>query len=380
MATKLNGQWVDLFRAGNYGDRGNFTADDLNHIANSYDPAFSMAPLVKGHPKTDDEAHGWVTGMRVVTDKVGAKLQGLFQDVKAETEKLMEAGAFRNRSVAIYDDLKGKGLYLRHVGLLGAVPPEVKALGPVTFDDGEAKFSAHDFKDDEPITAKPAGDGDDDKKGDGVTKTEVKTLLSNFAANLTEGLNKIFSKKPPTNGSRRTVGAGGGSEMAETQKAIDAAIAKERALNAAHTFVATQKAAKKWIPAFTKAGFEEMLEALAILPLTITFGEEGKTQEATAYEMVTALFKSLPELIPTNALGTVGKKVVAGAARFAEPDKRGVQIDPDSLTLAEEMEKQFAEIKKAHPEMPDQTARRQALTAARQVSLEGSGSQSIGQA
>lgn len=377
MATKLNGLWVDLFRAGDYGDKGKFTADDLNHIANNYDPAFSMAPLVKGHPETDSEAHGWVTGMRVVTDKVGAKLQGLFQDVKAETEKLMETGAFRNRSVAIYDDLKGKGLYLRHVGLLGAVPPEVKALEPVKFDDAEAKFSAHDFENDEPVEEKT----DDDPANDD-SKAEIKTMLSTFAKNLTEGINKIFSTKKPTakgvvDVDVRVVGRG--VEMAETQKAIEAAIAKERAVNASHSFVAEQKAAKKWLPAFTKAGFEQMLESLATAEITVTFGEEGKQKEASAYEMVVALFESLPELVPTKGLPVFGKKVTAGTARFAEADPRGVQIDQNSLDLAEAMEKEFAEIKKANPQMPDQTARRQALQNARQTAdVSGAGGQSAG--
>ncbi len=370
MPNAFNGQWIDLFRAGNYGEQGIFSADDLNAIANSYDPNFSAAPLVKGHPKTDDEAHGWVQGMRVVTDKVGAKLQGLFQDVKDETAKLMESGAFRNRSVAIYSDLKGKGPYLRHVGLLGAMPPAVKGLEPVKFDDGDAKFASVDFKDDAVVEEKPAGNGEGEGEGEGdpLTRVEVKTMFEKFAENLSSSMNRIlakagFGKSFTASGEARIVG--GGTEMADTDKKIETALAKERAKNAAHNFVEKMKASKKWIPAFTEAGFEQMLETLAVSNLSVSFGEEGKEKEATTFAMLTTLFESLPELIPSKGLPSVGKRLKAGAAVFAEADPRGAQFDADSMNVAEQMEIHFAEIRKANPKMNEKDARREAYRLAR---------------
>ncbi len=368
MPNPFNGQWIDLFKAGDYGDKGKFSVEDLNHIANGYDPNFSAAPLVKGHPKTDDEAHGWVQGMRVVGDT----LQGLFQDVKDETAKLMKSGAFKNRSVAIYDDLKGKGMYLRHVGLLGAVPPEVRALEPIKFEDGEAKFAAVDFKDDKPIEEKTKADDDVKTVGgkDGITKVEVTTMFQKFAANLTEGMNKILGKKSNGNGNTRVVG--GEAKMADTQKQIDDALAKERRLNSAKNFVEKMKASKKWIPAFTEAGFEQLLEGLANSEISVTFGETGKEKEASAFDMVSALLESIPELVPTKGLPSVGKKLKSGAAKFAEPDPRGAQFDDDSLVVAEKMEEEFAEIKKANPKMSDQEARREAYRRA-QTAFEATG-------
>ena len=368
----LRNQWVDLFRADDYGENGKFTAEDLHSIAENYDPTFSAAPLVKGHPKTDDEAHGWVQGMRVVTDKIGAKLQGLFEGVKDETAELMKSGAFRNRSVAIYGDLKGRGLYLRHVGLLGAVPPGVKALEPVKFDDGEAKFSAVDFEDDKPVEAKPDDDGKKGKETEGnddpLTRVEVKTMFEKFAENLSSGMNRIlgkagFGKSFTASGEARIVG--GGTEMADTDKKIEAALAKERALSSARNFVEKMKAEKKWIPAFTEAGLDKMLEILAVEQTAVAFGEAGKEKEATTFEMVKTLLGSIPDLVPTKGLPAVGKRLRAGAAQFAEADPRGAQFDADSVHVAEKMEEIFVELKKADPKMPDQEARRQAYDQAR---------------
>ncbi|MDP3715502.1 MAG: peptidase, partial [Burkholderiales bacterium] len=37
-----------------------FTEADLKASAEAYDPALHEAPIVIGHPKTDDPAYGWI--------------------------------------------------------------------------------------------------------------------------------------------------------------------------------------------------------------------------------------------------------------------------------------------------------------------------------
>ena len=50
--------WIEIFRAGKY-PQGTFTQSDTQQIAQHDDPQFSEAPVVIGHPNTDDSAFGW---------------------------------------------------------------------------------------------------------------------------------------------------------------------------------------------------------------------------------------------------------------------------------------------------------------------------------
>ena len=43
---KLDQQWIEIFRAGDYGEKGNFTPTVLDAIVSKYDPSFHEAPAV----------------------------------------------------------------------------------------------------------------------------------------------------------------------------------------------------------------------------------------------------------------------------------------------------------------------------------------------
>jgi hypothetical protein len=118
----LEGQWIDLFRAGEYSDKGRYTPADLDAMVANYDPAHHEAPVVVGHPETDAPAFGWVAGLRRVGDMLQAKLR----QIAPQFEALVREGRFKKRSVAFYRT--ARGLALRHLGFLGASPPEVKGL------------------------------------------------------------------------------------------------------------------------------------------------------------------------------------------------------------------------------------------------------------
>ncbi|MBI1353267.1 MAG: hypothetical protein GC160_02895 [Acidobacteria bacterium] len=132
---RLDG-WIEVFRAGDYGAKGEWTADDVARIAASYDRSYHESPLVLGHPKTDAPAYGWVDQLKAEGGTLLAKLR----DVPAELGEAVRAGRWRKRSVALYRDLDGKGPYLRHLGLLGAEPPAVKGLQPAFGEAGDAAF------------------------------------------------------------------------------------------------------------------------------------------------------------------------------------------------------------------------------------------------
>lgn len=120
--------WHAIFRAGTHTDSGgrtrSYTQSDLDRLVETYDPAKHEAPLVIGHPKDNSPAFGWVKALK----RKGDLLLAQFGDVADELAEAVAAGHYRKVSIAIYPDGS-----LRHVGLLGAMPPAVKGLGSVSF-------------------------------------------------------------------------------------------------------------------------------------------------------------------------------------------------------------------------------------------------------
>jgi len=127
--------WIEVFRSGTHTDSGGNTATytnaDLATIANNYNAELSkdessLAPIVKGHPKTDAPALGWVGQLKVSGDKLLAKIKQVLPEFANE----VKSGRYKKVSIALYP-----GNVLRHIGFLGATAPAVRGLKPVSFAD-----------------------------------------------------------------------------------------------------------------------------------------------------------------------------------------------------------------------------------------------------
>ena len=122
----------EIFKTGSHtSDKGitkDYTEDDLNFIASSYNPSVSEAPIVIGHPVDNAPAFGWIESLKVVGDRLMAKAK---QVVPQFTEALKN-GLYKKRSISL--DKEGK---LRHVGFLGAAAPAVKGLADIQFNAEE---------------------------------------------------------------------------------------------------------------------------------------------------------------------------------------------------------------------------------------------------
>lgn len=144
---------IESFRPGTHtssdGTRLTFSADDVRAIATGYDAANAPAPIVVGHPKTDDPAFGWCAGFsydeereRLIADT--GELAPAFADSVA-------AGHYKKVSMALFApdhpaNPKPGQWYPRHLGFLGAAPPAVTGLKPVAFaDDGKTKVIEVEF-------------------------------------------------------------------------------------------------------------------------------------------------------------------------------------------------------------------------------------------
>ncbi len=126
-------QWVEVFRAGKQTDSaGNtqlWTADDLNKIVLKYNnQTVHEAPVVLGHPVDNAPAFGWVDKLK--TD--GTILYAKFKQLVPEFIEAVKQGLYKKRSISLYRDLT-----LRHIGFLGAMPPAVKGLANIKFEEGE---------------------------------------------------------------------------------------------------------------------------------------------------------------------------------------------------------------------------------------------------
>jgi hypothetical protein len=119
------------------GERLCFSDADLERVADAYDPTLHRAPLVLGHPKTDDPAYGWVTRLMVS----GGNLLAFVEQVSADLKEWVRTGRYGAISSSFYGtedphNPRPGGLYLRHVGFLGAAAPGVKGMVRPSFAEG----------------------------------------------------------------------------------------------------------------------------------------------------------------------------------------------------------------------------------------------------
>lgn len=334
---------VEIFRAGKHTDNGGrtreWTAADVARIAANYDPGYHEAPLVVGHPKTNAPAYGWVEKLTAE----GGKLFAQFKQVEDGFRSAVRAGRFKHRSVALYPDLDGKGLYLRHVGFLGAAPPAVKGLEPLP------AFSAADFAEFEFDNESEEGEMDEAK---------FKKLIEGAFTAFSEKVSSMLSALKPG-------GSGGGDP--EPVAAIAAAVAQvkkdltaqfserieasegkveklteqlgdERSKShsgAVAQFVERQRTAGKWAPAWDKSGLVELMESLegvAEIEFTEGEGDKAATVKQTPLACLQHFVERLPKVVEFGEL--TEKKGAGGAKVIGFTEDPGRQAEGHALAAA----------------------------------------------
>jgi len=128
-------QPIEIFRPGRHtpmkGAALAFSAADLVQACRVYDPALHRAPLVVGHPKTDDLAYGNVAALSY--SEAAQRVIAQPADVEPEFAEMVRDGRLLAVSASWYapdspsNPVPGS-YYLRHVGFLGAQPPAIKGL------------------------------------------------------------------------------------------------------------------------------------------------------------------------------------------------------------------------------------------------------------
>jgi hypothetical protein len=135
-------QRLHILKPGHYitgaGDQVTFSEGDLLRCANAYDPALHEAPIVIGHPTLNAPAYGWIKRLSAE----GRNLMAEPQQLEPTFAESVISGRYKKLSAAFYGPTSPHNpvpgiYYLQHVGFLGAQPPAVKGLKPVTFGEGE---------------------------------------------------------------------------------------------------------------------------------------------------------------------------------------------------------------------------------------------------
>lgn len=309
--SKLDGQWIELFRAGEYGEKGSYTSADLASMAGAYDVNFHHAPVVIGHPETDAPAYGWIDALRASGDV----LEGRLGQVDPGFEDLLKQGRFKTRSAALYSDLGGKGLYLRHVGFLGAQPPEVKGLKSIFHDDQSKGFVEIETKS-EKRTEETIMEKDELKKTFGEALREwaesVGLVKKPDAENRNAG--KTFSEAEVEAAKAEAAKTAAAAAKAEAEKKFSEQSAAAARKAEVETLITKLKAGQQWLPPFDKLKLREFIESLPAEPLT--FGEDGKQ---SAYAVFVKFLEDLPKFIELGkSTGTKGKINPTGDPKFVE--------------------------------------------------------------
>src|SRR5450830_783432 len=94
---------IEIFKPGSYvaanGTKHTFTAPQLRAMVDAYNPDFSDAPLVVGHPKTNDPRYGRAASLFINTAGVVCAMP---DEVCPEFAEAVNAKHYKNVSASIY--------------------------------------------------------------------------------------------------------------------------------------------------------------------------------------------------------------------------------------------------------------------------------------
>ncbi len=329
----FNGNWIEIFRAGDYGDKGQWSESDIDKVVANFAAGAWKPPAVLGHPKTDGPAMGWVESLA----RQGKTLVAKFSQVQPELEAQVKNGRFPNRSAAFYTDPQGKGPVLRHVGFLGAMPPEVKGLTPIKFSSEQ--FTSIDFQEEKQMPEKTFSEQFKEAFREllGMKPAEptfaegqVSKMVSDAVKEATTELTKQFGEQTKALTTQIT-------NLTTQLSSNDTAAKKAKAV----AFVEKLKAAGKWLPAWTAAGVPAVLEQLAVSGATVKFGEAGKETEMSAFDQMCAFYEGLPAQVPGGDI--TGRRKSASGKVVPFNEAKGVDLDMDSVAFDERVKQIAAE-------------------------------------
>ena len=348
---------VEVFRPGTFtamnGQKIEFTADDLRNIAAAYDKDNHPAPVVVGHPKTDDPAYAWIDDLDY-DDDAGRMFADLSEDIDPKFDEAVSQGRYKKVSMSFHAPDSAANpfagtYYPKHLGFLGAAAPAVHGLKPVQFSD-EGEEVAFVFPD-----ADPAEFGEPAMRG-------VATLFRNFREFLIEKHNRETADQVVPNWEIRWIDRAADrddkdtsfstkedkmtgnadfaarevelNEREEQIKADEAAAAKMKqdAVHEANVAFADGLVAAARVPTGKKSQLVAILDAMPQDGEEVSFSEGEEEVKKTPVQLLKDFLTDLPAMLEFGAHDLGRSPDDSGAvASFAVAD--GDEVDADQLEV-----------------------------------------------
>lgn len=353
---------LDLLRPGVWKDKTGkvieVTKDTINKIVDAtkkFTYQDDTLPIVKGHPKEDDPAYGWVKKSNIAVDENGHLVATLSEDEFTDEAFVedVKKKKFKNISIATRKDGS-----LRHIGFFGAKTTAINGLEPVQLaeeDDEIFLFDSYSFAENEESLAVELGDYEmNDYPFRTIRRmfTRLKTFLaekygaeeanklfpdyeldetgeapriykrvSNNMLYAEEELDKLIYSETNKDGNMDTIeklkAQNEQLKQSVTQLKSDLENAnnsltqaqREKALNAAYQFCESDEMKKRISPAMKNkiAYLMVELEETGEFEFAETDGENETTAKAKAVETFKEILKGLPEL-------ELGEEVITGTS------------------------------------------------------------------
>jgi len=185
----------EIFKTGSHtSDKGiqkEYSLDDLNFIAQSYNPSEDEAPIVIGHPLDNSPAYGWVSSLEVTED---GKLVADAPDEKLHPGFLsaVQEGRYKKRSISLTPEGK-----LRHIGFLGGAAPAVKGLADIQFSQPSSTVIEFEIDDIIPSVVEGEQSLNENQSLEKITEqlNSINETITKLNANFSETQNNELSTK-----------------------------------------------------------------------------------------------------------------------------------------------------------------------------------------
>lgn len=336
---------IEVFRPGTFTPMGGvpitFSAADLRAVAAAYDAEGAPTPAVIGHPTVDAPAYGWAKSFSF--DEPSQRLLAEVDDLDPSFAALVAEKKYRKVSLSFIrpadpENPKPGTWYPRHIGFLGATPPAVSGLKPVSFS-GEADPSAtFEFAAEGWIARLLRRLRDRMIEKDGVQVAdevlpdwELRALdemaLRSEAQASVQSIPAFASpQKDPQMTTAQLPADFAAREAALSTREAELAARERQTRHAGNvSFAAELEAGGRILPVH-KDRLVGVLDAIGNGDTSVSF---AGTAHAPA-EALREILRELPQVVPYGRLDISGGPQ-AGSADFAAPD--GAAVDEDRLKL-----------------------------------------------
>lgn len=309
---------IEIFRAGSHtssnGVERTYTPEELAATAQAYDPASFAAPVVVGHPQTDDPAYAWVRSL----EYRDGTLQAHVDQVDPDFAEIVKAGRFRKVSASFYlpdspHNPRPGTLYLKHIGFLGAAAPAVKGLKPLSLEHSEHSDETVVF---ETATETDTTFSEGEPMSDSTSATEVQTVPAAATGPTPEDLKVLEDNL---------------KQQAEALKAKETTLLlRELALAKAEYTEFAERLVKdgRLLPVHTSGVVEFMATLKSSNAQDVTFAEGDETKTLPGMAWFKSFLETLPKAVTFTEVAT-GQPAQDEVVDFVAPS--GFEVTPQAM-------------------------------------------------